>query len=91
MEEDTIESSLAFKGCKNCGSTGYKGRIGVYELLEVTKTVRHAIIENKDSSEIARLASKDGMIPIREDGLKKVKKGITTQEEVVRVCMSAND
>ena len=68
------------KGCKTCGSTGYKGRLGVYELLTVSENVRHAIIDNKDSAEIAKLAIQDGMLPISEDGMKKVKLGLTTQE-----------
>lgn len=85
------DPSLNFKGCKNCGSTGYKGRVGVYELLVVNERVRQAIIANTDSGEIARLAMVDGMIPIREDGMNKVSTGVTTQEEVVRVCMQASD
>ncbi|MCM8533812.1 MAG: Flp pilus assembly complex ATPase component TadA [Lentisphaeraceae bacterium] len=74
------------KACKVCGSTGYKGRLGVYELLVISETVRHAIIENKDSAEIAKLAMADGMKTIRDDGLRKVTEGKTTEEEVARVC-----
>ena len=73
--------------CKVCGSTGYKGRLGVYELLTITEKVRHAIIDNKDSAEIARLAVEDGMKTIHEDGVAKAAAGVTTQEEVARVCM----
>jgi len=83
--------SSGIKGCKYCGSTGYKGRVGVYELLVVNEHVRQAIIANKDSGEISRLAIDNGMIPIREDGMKKVTKGFTTEEEVVRVCMQASE
>jgi len=82
--EDPSEN---FKGCKTCGSTGYKGRLGVYELLPVSERIRHAIVANKDSGEIAKIAIEEGMTPIREDGLKKVKSGMTTEEEVARVCM----
>ena len=82
--EDPSEN---FKGCKTCGSTGYKGRLGVYELLPVSERIRHAIVANKDSGEIAKIAIEEGMTPIREDGLKKVKSGLTTEEEVARVCM----
>lgn len=81
------DPSKPLKGCKTCGSTGYKGRLGVYELLTVSENVRHAIIDNKDSAEIAKLAIQDGMLPISEDGMKKVKLGLTTQEEVTRVCL----
>ena len=81
------DPSQTIKGCKSCGSTGYKGRLGVYELLTVSENVRHAIVQNKDSGEIAKIATAEGMIPIREDGLKKVAAGLTTEEEVARVCM----
>ena len=80
------DPSMTFKGCKTCGSTGYKGRLGVYELLVVTEKVRHAIVANKDSAEIAKLAVSEGMIPIREDGMKKAAAGRTTEAEVARVC-----
>ena len=81
------DPSQTFKGCKSCGSTGYKGRIGVYELLPVSERIRHAIVANKDSGEIAKIAIEEGMTPIREDGLKKVAAGKTTEAEVARVCM----
>ncbi|MCH2208261.1 MAG: Flp pilus assembly complex ATPase component TadA [Lentisphaerales bacterium] len=81
------DPSQPLRGCKVCSSTGYKGRLGVYELLTVSEKVRHAIIDNKDSAEIAKLAIEDGMLPISEDGMKKVKLGLTTQEEVTRVCL----
>lgn len=85
--EVLADPSQTIKGCKSCGSTGYKGRLGVYELLTVSENVRHAIVQNKDSGEIAKIATAEGMIPIREDGLKKVAAGLTTEEEVARVCM----
>ena len=80
------DPSVTFKGCRNCGSTGYKGRLGVYELLVVSEKVRHAIVENKDSAEVAKIAVEEGMVPIRDDGMKKVALGKTTTEEVARVC-----
>jgi general secretion pathway protein E len=81
------DPSQTFRGCKTCGSTGYKGRLGIYELMVINEEVRHAIIANKDSTEVAKYAVNGGMIPIREDALKKVAAGITTHAEVARVCM----
>ena len=79
-------SSETSSACKNCGSTGYKGRMGIYELLKVTENVRHAIIENKDNAEISRIAVSEGMRLIQEDAQNKADLGLTTQAEVLRVC-----
>lgn len=76
------------KGCKMCSFTGYFGRIGVFEVLEVTKKIRQMIIDKKDSDMIKKQASIDGMTTMLEDGLDKVKSGDTTMEEILRVTKS---
>jgi len=73
------------KGCSVCNQTGYLGRIGIFEVLNVTNNIREAIIERKHSSEIKEIAKKEGMTTIVEDGFRKVLRGITTIEEVLRV------
>jgi len=73
------------KGCKTCGGSGYKGRIGIHEVLEVTDTIRGAIMAHYSAAEIKKLAVKEGMTTIVEDGFNKTLKGITTIEEVLRV------
>lgn len=73
------------KGCKLCHGTGYKGRLGVFEVLEVTKGVRELINQKADAEEIERQAIKEGMRTMLDDGLLKVQKGLTTIEEVIRV------
>lgn len=73
------------KGCPVCHQTGYLGRIGIYELLEVTPSVREGITDNLDASKIQELAVADGMFTMLEDGLLKVSQGLTTIEEVLRV------
>ena len=73
------------KGCKECSSTGYKGRVGLYELLVVDDIIQRMIAENADRDEIVRKAAEKGMKTIKYDGLEKVKQGITTFEEVLRV------
>lgn len=73
------------KGCKICHTTGYNGRVGVFEVLEVTKAIRQLISERNDSDAINQKAIEEGMTTMLDDGLDKVKKGLTTIEEVVRV------
>ena len=73
------------KGCKNCRFTGYAGRVGIFEILEVTKEIRRLITERNDSDVIAEQAIKEGMEPMLDDGLMKVSAGITTLEEILRV------
>jgi type IV pilus assembly protein PilB len=73
------------KGCKKCNDTGYKGRIGIYEVLEITNEISELILRNAPASEIKKQAEKQGMLSIVEDGFIKAKNGITTIEEIMRV------
>jgi len=73
------------KGCDNCEHTGYKGRIGIYETLEVTKEISELISKKANTNEIKKQALKQGMMTILEDGFVKAKNGITTLEEIVSV------
>jgi type II secretory ATPase GspE/PulE/Tfp pilus assembly ATPase PilB-like protein len=72
------------KGCKECRHTGYRGRVGVYELLAMTDPVRTAIQERRSAGEIRKAAQSTGMVALREDALRKVLSGVTTLEEVLR-------
>ena len=76
------------KGCKECNHTGFRGRAGIYELLVVDDTVRQFILTKATSQIIRESARKKGMTTLREDGWKKVAKGITTVEEVLRVTLN---
>lgn len=78
-------SAFSGKGCKACRFTGYAGRVGLFEVLEVSNTIRKLIIQKSDSDVIAKQAKSEGMKTMLEDGLDKVKRGITTIEEVLRV------
>lgn len=73
------------KGCKKCESTGYHGRIAILEVLTVDEKVREMIIDNVSLDEIRNYAISKGMRTLREDGMEKYKKGLTSMEEVVRV------
>jgi len=73
------------KGCKICRQTGYLGRLGIFEVLEVTKGIRKLITEKADADVINRSAIAEGMKTMLDDGLQKVAEGLTTLEEVLRV------
>lgn len=73
------------RGCDRCGSTGYRGRVGLYELLLMSDAIRHHIATGADANIIRDQAIGEGMRTLREDALDKLKAGLTTPEEVVRV------
>ena len=82
------KTSLLFyrgKGCKKCNNSGYKGRIGIYEVLEITPKISELILKDASAKEIYEAAKAEGMITILEDGFFKAKNGITTIEEILRV------
>jgi type IV pilus assembly protein PilB len=72
------------KGCKRCGFSGYKGRVGLYEVMEITEELRELILVGASALELRRKAIDEGMITLRHSGLRKVKDGVTTVDEVVR-------
>lgn len=73
------------KGCKVCRNTGYAGRLGIFEVLEISKKIRTLISEKADSDVINKQAIQEGMNTMLEDGMEKVVNGFTTIEEVIRV------
>jgi type IV pilus assembly protein PilB len=72
-------------GCASCSKTGYRGRLGLYEVMPMTEEIERLVVERASSEEIRRSARRDGMITLREDGLEKVRLGLTSIEEVLRV------
>ncbi|KKP37471.1 MAG: Type IV pilus assembly protein PilB [Candidatus Roizmanbacteria bacterium GW2011_GWA2_32_13] len=82
-----IPEYTVFKGngCKICHNTGYVGRIGIFEILEISKKIKALIVQKADSEMIAKQAIEEGMTTMLDDGLDKVKRGLTTLEEVLRV------
>ena len=73
------------KGCPTCAYTGYKGRMGIFELFIMTDEARELVLNNSSSTELNKKAKESGMKGLKEDGLNKVKRGYTTVEEVMRV------
>ncbi len=72
------------EGCKTCNGTGYKGRIGLYEVMEVSEEIQELILVGASAREIKRKAVEEGMIALRQSGLNKIRAGITTLDEVLR-------
>jgi general secretion pathway protein E len=76
-------------GCAQCSGTGYRGRQGIFEMMEVHEEVRRLVVQNADATVLAAAARNNGMIALKEDGWDKVNRGVTTVEEVLRVTQDA--
>ncbi len=88
MSPKTPIDSLLFykgKGCKQCSDTGYKGRIGIYEIVEVNHILSQMIIANAGAEELWGEVKKEGIMTMAQDGFIKAKNGVTTLEEILRV------
>jgi type IV pilus assembly protein PilB len=76
------------KGCGNCGNSGYKGRVALYEVMLINDNIRELILQGASNAEIKAAAIEGGMLTLRRSGLEKVKEGMSTLEEVVRVTFA---
>jgi len=76
------------KGCSNCGNSGYKGRVALYEVMAISDSIRELILQGASNAEIKAAAIEGGMLTLRRSGLAKVKEGMTTLEEIVRVTFA---
>jgi type IV pilus assembly protein PilB len=85
LSPNEIEQLFRAVGCTACGNTGYRGRVGLYEVMQVTEEIERLTVEQISSEEIRRRAVQRGMITLQQDGLEKVRKGITSLEEIFRV------
>jgi type IV pilus assembly protein PilB len=83
---DFLHANTLYKGegCDQCGGSGYKGRCGFYEVMIMSTPLRKAIMAETGTDELRAIAQSEGMLTLREDGLKKVEKGVTSMEEVVK-------
>jgi type IV pilus assembly protein PilB len=73
-------------GCARCNYSGYRGRIGLYEVMMTSDEIRELTIQRSSADEIRKVSIQQGMIPLRQDGVEKVALGITSIEEVTRVA-----
>lgn len=83
--EKEIPAFYRGKGCEACGGSGYRGRVGMYEVLEVTDAIREAVMKRLNADEIRNIAIHEGMTTMLDDGVEKAKQGATSIEEVLRV------
>jgi type IV pilus assembly protein PilB len=74
-------------GCKVCSDTGYRGRLCINEILLMSEEIQHLAVERRPSDEIKNVAIEQGMKTLRRDGMDKVRMGLTTLEEVMRVVV----
>jgi type IV pilus assembly protein PilB len=93
IKKEEIENVTFFKGrgCEACSSTGYKGRVAIYEMMPMTKGIKELILNGATTAELKREAVKSGMDTLRVSGLKKVMQGISTIEEVLRVTVGEEE
>jgi type IV pilus assembly protein PilB len=86
-EPGNVPKLYRAKGCKKCNGIGYKGRMGIHEVLKMDETLERMCVENASADDIKRQAIADGMLTLRDDGFAKVKMGLTSIEEVIRVVV----
>jgi type IV pilus assembly protein PilB len=72
------------EGCDQCGKTGYRGRQGLYEVMSMTPELRRMVLKSASTAELTEQAVKDGMLTLRMDGMMKLRRGVTTLEEIVK-------
>jgi type IV pilus assembly protein PilB len=85
IKKDTVLHRA--NGCPKCSNTGYKGRLGLYEVMLITEAIERLTVERKSADEISRVAQAEGMLTLREDGIEKVLDGKTSMEEIARVIV----
>jgi len=87
IRDENITTFYKGAGCKFCFGTGYKGRIGIIEVLVLDANIKRLIMDNSTEVQIKEQARSSGMITLREDGISKAKEGLTTLEEIIRVTV----
>ena len=87
-EDAASVTPLKGRGCEKCNNTGFKGRVGLYEVMEVDDDVKELILVGASGMELRKKAIERGMVTLRQSGLRKVKDGLTTLEEVLRETVS---
>ncbi len=90
ISKGTLPDNMIYrgKGCPNCNQSGYKGRVGLYEVMPLSPQMRSMILKGASSDDIAKQAEKEEMMTLREDGIEKVIQGVTTIEELMRETVS---
>jgi type IV pilus assembly protein PilB len=86
-EDNLPEKLMRAKGCKKCGNTGYRGRMGVHEVLLMTEEISKLTVSEATAEEVKTVAVQQGMLTLRQDGLEKARMGQTSIEEITRVIV----
>jgi type II secretory ATPase GspE/PulE/Tfp pilus assembly ATPase PilB-like protein len=86
LKSHNITKLVRGKGCETCHHFGYRGRTAIHELLDVDDAMKKLIMKDPSSEKIRKQAVKSGMVSMIDDGIAKANEGITTVEEVLRVC-----
>ncbi|MBN1297610.1 type II secretion system ATPase GspE [bacterium] len=91
--DPSVESLTVYRGagCKRCGNTGYRGRMGIYELFVINEEFKQLIVDKASANILKKAARRAGMKTLRDDGWTKVRKGLTSIEEVMRVTQTDDD
>ncbi|MCK4276367.1 MAG: Flp pilus assembly complex ATPase component TadA, partial [Phycisphaerae bacterium] len=89
--EDEIDSTTFYRGagCGSCNGTGYKGRLAIFELMEMNSVLRELAFNREPLSEIRRAAKASGMRPLAEDGRMKIRNGVTTPDDLFRITQAS--
>ncbi|MFA5785543.1 MAG: ATPase, T2SS/T4P/T4SS family [Actinomycetota bacterium] len=86
-QDEPVPTLYRAGGCAYCGRTGYRGRMGLHEIMRMSEGIERLTVERRSADEIARMAREQGMTTLREDGLGKVARGSTSLEEILRVVI----
>jgi type II secretory ATPase GspE/PulE/Tfp pilus assembly ATPase PilB-like protein len=91
LTRSRLEGNVVYRpvGCSNCNGTGYRGRRGVYELMEMSPDIREMSFRKKPTMELRAKALSEGMTPLQQDGVRKILAGLTTFEEILTITHRA--
>jgi type IV pilus assembly protein PilB len=86
FSEEDVETKTFYtgRGCDECRNTGYRGRVGLYEVMPLSAALKKMVTNHASSAELHQQALEEGMVTLRRDGLEKMRRGMTTLEEVLR-------
>jgi len=84
-EWEDIKELFRAEGCSACSNTGYRGRVGLYEVMQMSEEIERLTVDRASADDVRRVAIEQGMSPLRNDGLTKARMGQTSIEEVARV------
>ena len=88
QEAEEIQEIWGPKGCPKCNNSGYRGRVALYEVMEMSATIREMILQGASTDELRAKAEEEEMLTLRRSGLQKVRSGLTSLEEVLKVTLT---